>query len=99
MVKHKYCCKINDKGDISHCRCHDYSLFIALILIRKAANTISQPLTDMMLATDEKEVKQLPVSKNPIEVRQLSQSFNRLLNRLNQKLRMSSSLFRMLHMN
>ena len=60
--------------------------FIALILIRKAANTISQPLTDMMLATDEKEVKQLPVSKNPIEVRQLSQSFNRLLNRLNQKI-------------
>ena len=47
--------------------------FIALILIRK-------------LATDEKEVKQLPVSKNPIEVRQLSQSFNRLLNRLNQKI-------------
>ncbi|MDM5143538.1 Signal transduction histidine-protein kinase ArlS [Lactococcus lactis] len=39
-----------------------------------------------MVATDGKDVKQVPVSKNPLEVHQLSQSFNRLLNRLNQKI-------------
>ncbi|MFG7387652.1 HAMP domain-containing protein [Lactococcus lactis] len=69
-----------------------------MILIQKAARTISQPLTDIVVATDGKDVKQVPVSKNPLEVHQLSQSFNRLLNRLNQKLKMSNNLSRMLHM-
>ncbi|KLK96388.1 proteobacterial dedicated sortase system histidine kinase, pdsS [Lactococcus lactis subsp. lactis] len=62
-----------------------FLFFLALILIQKAARTISQPLTDIVVATDGKDVKQVPVSKNPLEVHQLSQSFNRLLNRLNQK--------------
>lgn len=63
-----------------------FLFFLALILIQKAARTISQPLTDIVVATDGKDVKQVPVSKNPLEVHQLSQSFNRLLNRLNQKI-------------
>jgi len=63
-----------------------FLFFLALILIQKAARTISQPLTGIVVATDGKDVKQVPVSKNPLEVHQLSQSFNRLLNRLNQKI-------------
>ena len=57
-----------------------FLFFLALILIQKA------PLTDIVVETDGKDVKQVPVSKNPLEVHQLSQSFNRLLNRLNQKI-------------
>lgn len=63
-----------------------FLFFLALILIQKAARTISQPLTDIVVATNGKDVKQVPVSKNPLEVHQLSQSFNRLLNQLNQKI-------------
>ena len=48
-----------------------FLFFLALILIQKAARTISQPLTDIVVATDGKDVKQVPVSKNPLEVHQL----------------------------
>lgn len=71
-----------------------FLFFLALILIQKAARTISQPLTDIVVATDGKDVKQVPVSKNPLEVHQLSQSFNRLLNRLNQKIENEQQLKR-----
>ena len=60
--------------------------FAALTLIKKSANTISQPLSDLAIATDELETTQLPVVQKPAEVERLTQSFNRLLARLNQKI-------------
>jgi signal transduction histidine kinase len=68
-------------------------VFLMLVLffgarswIKKSANSISQPLSDLALAADELEEPQLPMAKKPEEVRQLTKSFNGLLERLNRKI-------------
>lgn len=61
--------------------------FIARLMIRKASDAISKPLVDLTQVANQAEIKEFPVVENPKEVEQLSQSFNHLLQRLNQKIK------------